>query len=385
MKNIFYFPLEPLKERYTAQLSLKWIPNAFEKYKNLINFIIIEGEPDPPGEIKVGMVLDAVGRGKYSMKQCINFLNKISSGEVQNGDVIFLQDFWTPGIESIFYALDLYGIKDIKIYATCWAQSVDEYDFTYKMKSWMRNYELGLDTKLSGIFVGNTIHRDQLKAAGFNAPIHVVSLTVDKDEVRSYIDTPIQKEKIVIFTSRFDTEKNPLFMLEVAKEFLKDDPDYEWHCTTSASKLRSNDPYIIQKLKALAWQEPRFKILTGLTKTEYYNELSKAEIQFNSSLQDYVSWTLIESTIFGCDPVYPNFRCFPEIINARNLYMPFNVDSAVNVLMDRMYSAEGAIHDRIPIISDLGRHLQTYIIVNGFDREVNVWNEYEYFKNFLND
>ena len=35
---------------------------------------------------------------------------------LKDGDIIFLQDFWTPGIEGIFYALDLYGYKNIKIY-----------------------------------------------------------------------------------------------------------------------------------------------------------------------------------------------------------------------------------------------------------------------------
>ena len=44
------------------------------------------------------------------------------------------------------------------------AQSVDEYDFTYNMKNWMRHYELGLDERLSGIFVGSTVNRNELKA-----------------------------------------------------------------------------------------------------------------------------------------------------------------------------------------------------------------------------
>jgi hypothetical protein len=79
------------------------------------------------------------------LSQCNNFLDKIRTAKVKDGDVIFLQDYWTSGIDSIFYALDSYGYKNIKVYAMLHAQSVDEYDFTYMMKDWMRFYELGLD------------------------------------------------------------------------------------------------------------------------------------------------------------------------------------------------------------------------------------------------
>ena len=41
MNNIWYFGLEPLKERYTYQLSNVWIPNTFKNYD--VNFISIEG------------------------------------------------------------------------------------------------------------------------------------------------------------------------------------------------------------------------------------------------------------------------------------------------------------------------------------------------------
>jgi hypothetical protein len=43
------------------------------------------------------------------------------------------------------------------------------------------DYELGLDKRMTGIFVGSTtVHKQQLREAGFNAPIHVVSLPIHK-------------------------------------------------------------------------------------------------------------------------------------------------------------------------------------------------------------
>jgi ectoine hydroxylase-related dioxygenase (phytanoyl-CoA dioxygenase family) len=46
------------------------------------------GEFDPDQEIKVGAVLDAIGRGKYSLTQCQNFLKMIYDGTVKDGDII---------------------------------------------------------------------------------------------------------------------------------------------------------------------------------------------------------------------------------------------------------------------------------------------------------
>ena len=49
MKNIFYFGLEPLKARYTYQLSKEWMPATFAPYEELgeLNYIDIPGEFDP--------------------------------------------------------------------------------------------------------------------------------------------------------------------------------------------------------------------------------------------------------------------------------------------------------------------------------------------------
>jgi hypothetical protein len=139
IRTVWYFGLEPLKARYTYQLSKEWMPATFAPYEKAgkLKFVDVPGEFDPDQQIKVGAVLDAVGRGKFAMSQCSNFLDMLNIDQVKDGDVLFLQDYWHPGIESILYALDLYGIN-VKIYAMLHAQSVDEYDFTWPMRSWMR-------------------------------------------------------------------------------------------------------------------------------------------------------------------------------------------------------------------------------------------------------
>ena len=382
MRKLFYFGLEPLKARYTYQLSKEWMPATFEPYANELEFIDIPGEFDPDQQIKIGAVLDAVGRGKFAMSQCANFLDMLNRDEVNDGDIIFLQDYWHPGIESILYAIDLYGI-DLKIYSMLHAQSVDEYDFTYPMRNWMRGFELGLDKRMTGIFIGSTVHKEQLREAGFTAPIHVVSLPINKEATLAKLPghDSLDKQDVIVYSSRLDKEKNPFFMMEVAKEFLKQKPDFEWHVTTSGKEFRSMLPGAIDALNKLANEEPRFKLLNGLTKEEYYTELATCRIQFNSALQDYVSWTVIEATAFGADIVYPNFRSFPEFIDSDRMYKPFNVESAINTLHDVLDAPK--THYDIVDTSDLGRQMEGYIIANDYDKEICVWHEREYCKHLL--
>ena len=385
MRNVFYFGLEPLKARYTYQLSKEWMPATFAPYEESgeLKFVDVSGEFDPEQQIKVGAVLDAVGRGKFAMSQCSNFLDMINNDQVKDGDVIFLQDYWTPGMDAIWYALDLYDIQ-VKVYAMVHAQSVDEYDFTWPMRNWMRHYELGLDERMTAIFVGSTIHRDQLRQAGFKAPIHVVSLPLHLDMTHAKLpgfDWFAPRENKVVYSSRLDKEKNPFFMLEVAKRFLARNADYVWNVTTSGKSFKSMLPGVIEAMEALAAEQPRFQLLSNLTKEEYYQELATARLQFNSSLQDYVSWTVLESTAFGCDIVFPNFRSFPEFIPENRLYRPFDVDDAIDTL-ERVCVGWGQQY-KLATISDIGRQMEAYIIANDITQEINVWHEAEYCAHLL--
>jgi len=389
-RTVWYFGLEPLKARYTYQLSKEWMPATFEPYQKAgkLTFVDVPGEFDPDQQIKVGAVLDAVGRGKFAMSQCSNFLDMLNIDQVKDGDVLFLQDYWHPGIESILYALDLYDI-DVKIYAMLHAQSVDEYDFTWPMRNWMRGFELGLDRRMAGIFVGSTVHKEQLRAAGFEAPIHVVSLPLHRKltqaKLPDFVPGKSRKKNVVVYSSRLDKEKNPFFMMKVAELFLQENKEWEWHVTTSGKSFRSILPGAIDALESLAARQPRFKLLSNLTKQEYYTELAEAKIQFNSSLQDYVSWTVLESTTFGCDLVFPDFRSFPEFVPQDKMYKPFNVKSAIAVLNQVKSMSTHGIYYNYPLLADLGRRMEAYIIANDMEQEINVWHESEYCEHLLNE
>jgi hypothetical protein len=381
-RKLFYFGLESLASRYTGQLTNEWAPAAFNNFSDQMEFVNIPGDDKEHGDVAVGMVLDAVGRGIYSMSQVQYFLNLIRKGEVKENDIVYFADYWTPGLESIFYALDLYKIKNVKFYARNWAQSMDEYDFTYQMRDWMRWYELGLDSKLSGVFCGSTEHKNLMVQAGFKAPIHVLNLPVHKhltlDRLKDYNGYKVDN---VIYCSRLDKEKNPFFMLEVAEKFLQQHPDWTWTITTSSSKIRSNVPGVAEAVYALAEKNPRFIVKENLTKDQYYAVLAQSSIQFNSALQDWVSFTCIEATLFGCDIVYPDFRSFKEFVPKDRKYHAFDVDDAVFVLSYAKDTLRN--YSYISDLAHIGLHLEGYIMANDITEELNVWQESEYCKSLL--
>jgi glycosyltransferase involved in cell wall biosynthesis len=372
---IWYFPLEPLKSRYTEQLCQHWIPSAFRSVLGVDydqRFRVVESEiTTDHTDIQVGVVLDAVGRGRYALGQVATFLKHLATGDVQSGDRLFFQDFWTPGLEAILYAAQLYDVQ-LSIYSTVYAQTVDEYDFTYPMRQWMRPIEQGYAQAQAGLFVASGIHRDQLRAAGFTTPVHVVGLQLDPVEVSARIPV-LHKQRTVIYTSRFDREKQPLFMREVAEVFLREHPDWRWLCTSSRDSLVSNDPNIVAELLSYTEQEPRFEIKTHLTKDQYYAELAQAAIQFNCALQDYVAFTLLEASLADCDLAYPDWRSFPECVPDNRRYRAFDVADAVRVL--NLAIAQPTTHRVIAYRQNAGRRLVADIVVNGASCEHNIWEE----------
>jgi glycosyltransferase involved in cell wall biosynthesis len=332
-------------------------------------------------DIKVGAVLDAAGRSIYSLSQAAAFTEMIAAGKVRNGDVLYFQDFWTPGIEAIYYTLDLYNIK-VRVYAMVHAQSVDPHDFTYYMRSWMRGIELGYAARMTGLFVASSVHAQQLSNAGVDRrKIHVVGLPFSTEGHPSFEGTRYNR---VVYTSRVDKEKQPEFMCRVAKKFLEKHPNWEWWVTTSSDTLRSyNNTEGIYQIAALAATMPRFHVRTGLTKRMYYDILAHSKIQFNCSLQDYVSWTLIEAAFYGCTPVYPNYNSFPECLKGHRLYDCFGAamceGSALKALTEAVKSPWYA--SSLPGLMNQGRLKAASIAFNGAEHPYNIWEENESYSN----
>lgn len=346
---MFYLPLEGYKERYTLQWSAPktgWLERNWTAAG--VEYTRIDppqvGWNDPAAgarQINVGSVVDGVGRSLYTFGQIGRLLGMAEDGLVKDSDVILLDDFWTPGLEALPYAFHLLGIRP-RVYAFLHAQSVDEFDFTAAMKKWIRPIERGFGEFLDGIFVCCPTLRDLVVRGGISTweRVHITGHPFSSEEVMErmpadyrahlagkdqhgkplvnsrgdYYDLAPRANKVV-WSSRWDREKNPQFFLDLAAKIITDGtvPDAEFVVCTSAPKLRSNDSRLLQALGVAQKRYPgRIVLKEGLTKEAYYAELCTAKVQFNCADQDFVAITLLEASVAGAYPLYPYFRSFPE-------------------------------------------------------------------------
>lgn len=338
MRRLFYFPLEPYQERYTVQLSSPkkgWLESRWIEEE--IDYKRINGK-SLNQEIKTGSVLDANGRGYWACSQIMEFLKLINSGEVNSKDCLYFDDFWHPGISALPYSFHLSEIQP-KMFAMLHAQSIDIFDFTYPMRHWMRDFEKGVGRVLSGIFVTSTCLQDLClyNGIGTDETVHLCGLPYNSQEVKTHfpVSLPSRKNQ-VMFSSRWDKEKCPEFYLAVVDWLMERTKDIQFLITTSAKKLRSNDNNLLEQLQVYLKKYPdNLTLKEGLTKDEYYFNLLESKVQFNCADQDFVSWTLLESTTCGCNPVYPYFLSFPEALNfnPKYLYVKEDIEDAARRIL----------------------------------------------------
>lgn len=334
--KLFYMPLEGYKERYTHQWSAPRTGWLERRWRDLgINYVRVEGRYAGPGEIKLGCVVDGIGRSRYCFSQIDMLLSMVTNRMVTNESVIYFDDFWHPGIEALPYAFHLLGIKP-KIYCFLHAQSVDCFDFTAPMEQWIRPFEKAIFNMVDGVFVCCPMLRelvyDGLQNPFIRMPskqggkIHVTGHPFASDEVFERMPPwyqnainhpkldPLQPRKNqVVWSSRWDEEKNPGFFLNVCLKVWELAPDTKFIICTSAVKLRSNNPHMLEEARAFEHtHRGRFEIREGLSKEEYYAILCESKVQFNCARQDWVAITLLEAIVAGCFPIYGHYRSFPE-------------------------------------------------------------------------
>lgn len=339
---LYYVPLEAYRERYTMQWSAPrdgWV----ERNLRDLNIPYARVEPrntdaqfSKPSDIRSGLVVDSVKRTEYSFGQISRLIDLLHSGELTSNDVILFDDFWTPGMEALFYNMDLLGVRP-RVYANIFAQSVDEFDFTYPMRYWMRGVEQGWANAMDGIFVVDQTLADLVTLGGI-APfekVHVTGFCFSSEEVRSRFPTNRQGwQNRVCYSSRLDLEKNPRFMLSVAEMFLQQHPDWSWHvCSGGFFTGKAKDVVVLLRHLERKF-DGRFRVHEGLQKEEYYAILCDSKIQFNCASQDFVSLTLMESSVAGCYPVYPYFRSFPDALqrDMSHLYQHLDRRDALRLL-----------------------------------------------------
>ena len=332
--KLIYLPLEPYVERYTYLMSKPggWAEDHFKK--NNVDFIRVEGTPTS-GRIGTGSVVDAYSRSRWAMQQVEKVVNMIEDGTIKDEDVIYTEDFWHPGIEALFYIRGV-TMKEFMIGCFMHAQSIDESDFTHSMKYWMADMERGMARGYDWVFVTSDILKNIATKAGWPSErLRLTGLPFNKSMLVEEYGHHISKSKkpYVLFSSRFDSEKNPHFFLDLVERC----NDIQFKLVQPRAVL-SNSAGAQARAFDLQRTRDNFAIIDTSNKDEYYRALGSAAVQFNCAIQDWVSWTLIEAVTFGCKPLYPRWKDFPyELRNHPDcLYDNKNLDDAEAKLRNLM-------------------------------------------------
>jgi hypothetical protein len=348
--------LEAYNARYTLQLT-EWNRRVFERRG--YDVVYVPGETlDNSQKIVTGQVLDAHGRSYFGMSQMMNLVRLMQQGKVTSEDVIYFEDMFQPGIESLPYIIDQCDEDNMpRIFVRCLAQSIDPDDFVHVwgMDKWMGLYEKMVNEFADGILATNEEMVAHMKIAGWDAPIYNISgLAFGKSEVIERVGGKIKpfndRRLRVVFSARWDQEKQPDFYMDLIEAWNVRYPskDVEFVICSGGELKSNNDSYMARTRKMV--EDGKLIIYDNLDKNKYYEIVNDSRVVFNCALQDWVSNTVSEADALGCNVLYPAYRSFPETFanDPERLYIPWSIDDAIaklDVLLKKAHPNMGKISD----------------------------------------
>ena len=343
MRKLYYMGLESYEARYTLQLT-EWNRRVFDRRG--LDVVYVPGETlDNSKSIVVGQVLDAHGRSYFGMSQMMNLVRMMREGEVTSEDVIYFEDMFQPGIESLPYIMDqIPANMRPRVYVRCLAQAIDPDDFVHVwgMEKWMGLYEKMVNEFVTGVLATNEEMVAHMRIAGWTAPIYNISgLAFGKAEVLERIGgaekvRPFEERKRRVgFAARFDQEKQPGFFMDLIEMYHELTTEPCEFAIYSGGALRSNNPEFVTRARRME-AAGKLKIYDNITKNDYYSHLNDTRVLFNCALQDWVSNTVSEADTLGCNVLYPAYRSFPETFSndPNRLYVPWSIDDAYHKMQN---------------------------------------------------
>lgn len=337
-RELIYFPVERYASRWTEYVSGEngMFADCVGDYGGVTLRTV--APDDDLHKIEQGVVLDTRLRASFGFYQVEWLLKMIQRGDITNDSVLYIEDFWLPGMEMIPYACHLKGIRP-RVYAYCHAQSCDPNDFTAGMAPWIRGFERGWASWLTGIFVAAKELKQMLAGCDpyivfgskrEQSKVHVVGTVMHRqtliDKYYPGCNTRWHRAPLVLFTSRMDDEKNPHFFFDVVKRV----------GSGSYNFLLSSGRRVSDAARQLA-QVAGVAVVDDTSKIDYFARLSKAAVMFNSAKQDFVGYCQLDALAYGCAPLCPDYLSFPDLFagdkEKKHLYDPGNVDDAAKKLI----------------------------------------------------
>lgn len=337
--KILNVPIEPIEERYTIQWD-RWFRKEFaetaKKENSDFRYFTILGE-DTSGKISNGSFLDVCETNVYKTQQLERLIRIIKKQDPSELLVIFFQDLWFPGIVNLAYIRDGLGLENVKITGCLHAGAYDPYDFLSKkgMGVWAEHLENAIFKAVDQIYVATHFHKQLVTGARQADPakVHVTGFPIFNDFVPPL---PKEKENLVVFPHRLDSEKNP-------------------HLFDRLCRLKTRYPQ---------WNFIKTKNEVS-TKAEYFSLLSRAKVAVSFADQETWGIAMQEAALCGAIPVCPNRLSYKEMYPKELLFE--DMEDAVQLIEDIMNGLRWHYDVHLPVIQDTIRQKGAAAIPNMID------------------
>lgn len=338
MSKLFYVPIEPLEERYTAQWYVNF-PIAFKEAGFEVE--VIDGVP-LSDFVGVGTFLDINSTVAYKSTQMQKIGQLFASGAIKNGDCFFIGDteFW--GIEVLRLLAQMNKIN-VKIFSFLHAGSYTIEDAIEVAAPYQKYTELGWIASMDGVFVGSEYHKQafiarRIKPFATSADVESLSakiiVTGNPLFKSDYPTAAAPKQNKIIISNRFDWEKRPNISLQFAYLAKKKHPDWEIVVTTSRPKFKSNQQWLVDLARGME-ADGIITIKSGLTKAEYHHELATSKIMLSNSIEENFGYCIVEALVYNTYPLLPNKLSHPELVQ-NNSVMLFDSDDEILFKMEHL-------------------------------------------------
>jgi glycosyltransferase involved in cell wall biosynthesis len=289
MSKIFLVELESVPTRYTFYWKTH-LPKML-KEKTGKEIVVISGNDGSGIEATTGAFLNFSETNKFKSEQAIEISNSFTQGKVEDGDIFLFADAWNPVIIQTRYMIDLLGV-DAKIAGIWHAGSYDPADFLGRLidnKEWSYSFERSLYHSMDFNFFATAFHMQM-----FNYTLGIESyksyLTGFPMEYMLDVCSNNPEKDLIVFPHRPSVEKNIDVFRKVAE--------------------------LLPQYKFVVCQDKK------LTKTEYYDIMSRAKIVFSANTQETLGISMMEGLLSGARIMVPDCLSYNEMYDTAFKYDP---------------------------------------------------------------
>ena len=226
------------------------------------------------------------------MSQFQKFAKLFREGKIKDNAVLFFDDLWAPGIQSIKYVTQMGNPINVKIYGVYHAGShIPSDQVAIRLgEDWCKPFEQSIFELCDGIFVGSNFHKQIILSyfgSRYSEKIHNTGLPYSVSSVFHTADTRNwgDKDNIVVFPHRRHPEKHHE-LFDRLEEDVKKEVDF------NVEFVRTMD--------------------LNLNKEEYYKLLARSKVLVSFADQENFGYATLEAVTFGNALVLPNRLVYPE-------------------------------------------------------------------------